>query len=64
MPNPDNIRDHVFARHPLSAKQRAAETSDPRVKELFKDIAQCWLMLAERVEWLQTQFNNQYATKN
>ena len=48
----------------LAAKQRAAQSTDLSVRETFKDIARHWLMLAERVEWLETQYNSQQAEKN
>jgi hypothetical protein len=48
----------------LAAKQRAAECTDPRLKEVFKDVARHWLALAERVEWLDTQRKRQQAEKN
>ena len=53
-----------YRRLGLAAKQRAAQSNDPRLKELFKDVARHWLMLAERVEWLETQYNSQQAEKN
>jgi hypothetical protein len=31
----------------LAAKQRAAQSSDPRLKDAFKDVARHWLALAE-----------------
>ena len=48
----------------LAAKQRAAQSTDPRLQEAFKDIARHWLALAERVEWLETQLKRQQAGKN
>jgi len=48
----------------LAAKQRAAQSTDPRLKEAFNDVARHWLMLAERVGWLETHYNSQQAKKN
>jgi hypothetical protein len=53
-----------YRRLGLAAKQRAAESTDPRVKEAFKDIARHWLALAERVEWLDRQLRPQQAGQN
>jgi hypothetical protein len=43
-----------YRRLGLAAKQRAAQSTDPRVKEAFQDIARHWLALAERVAWLES----------
>jgi hypothetical protein len=48
-----------YRRLGLAAKQRAAQSTIPSVKEAFKDIARHWLALAERVEWLDTQLKRQ-----
>jgi hypothetical protein len=48
-----------YRRRGLEAKQRAAQTTDLRLKEAFKDVARHWLALAERVEWLDRQHNGQ-----
>jgi hypothetical protein len=46
-----------YRRRGLAAKQRAAQSTHPGVKEAFQDIARHWLALAERVEWLNRQHN-------
>jgi len=48
-----------YRRLGLAAKQRAAQSTDPRLKEAFKDVARHWLALAERVEWLNRQLKRQ-----
>ena len=53
-----------YRRLGLAAKQRAAQSTDRRLQESFKDVARHWLMLAERVEWLETQYNSQQAKNN
>jgi hypothetical protein len=53
-----------YRRRGLSAKQRAAESTIPSVKEAFKDVARHWLMLAERVEWRERQYNSKQADKS
>jgi hypothetical protein len=44
-----------YRRRGLAAKQRAAQSTHPGVKEAFQDVARHWLALAERVEWLDRQ---------
>jgi hypothetical protein len=53
-----------YRRRGLAVKERAAQTTDLSVRATLKDIARHWLMLAERVEWLETQYNSQQAEKN
>ena len=57
-------RPEDYRRLGLAAKQRAAHSTDPLLKEEFKDIARHWLALAERVEWLDGQLKRQQAGKN
>jgi hypothetical protein len=52
-----------YRRRGLEAKQRAAQVTDPRLREAIKDIARHWLALAERVDWLETQHNGQQPDK-
>jgi hypothetical protein len=52
-------RPEHYRRLGLVAHQRAAQCTDPRLKEAFKDVARHWLALAERVEWLDRQHNGQ-----
>jgi hypothetical protein len=48
-----------YRRRGLAAKQRAAQSSHPGVKEAFQDVARHWLALAERVKWLDRQLKRQ-----
>jgi hypothetical protein len=52
-----------YRRQGLAAKQRAAQCTDPRLKEQFKDVARHWLALAERVEWLAMHYNSNQTDK-
>jgi hypothetical protein len=54
-PRGEHHRPDYYRRLGLVAKQRAAESTDQRVKEAFKDVARHWLALAERVAWLDKQ---------
>jgi hypothetical protein len=56
-------RPEHYRRLGLAAKQRAAQSTIPSVREAFKDIARHWLALAERVEWLEDK-QRQQAEKN
>ena len=56
-------RAEHYRRLGLAAKQRAAQSTDPRLKEAFKDVARHWLALAERVEWLNRHYNDQQIQK-
>jgi hypothetical protein len=57
-------RAEDYRRRGLVAKQRAEQITDRSLREAFKDVARHWLMLAERVDWLDTQHNGQRADKN
>jgi hypothetical protein len=56
-------RPEYYRRRRLAAKERAAQCTDPHLKEQFKDVARHWLSLAERVAWLETHNNSQQADK-
>jgi hypothetical protein len=53
-----------YRRRGMVAQQRAAQTTDLSLKEAFKDVARHWLMLAERVDWLDRQHKELRAGKN
>jgi hypothetical protein len=53
-----------YRRRGLVAKERAVQITDLSLKQTFKDVARHWLMLAERVEWLERHQNSQQADKN
>ena len=48
-----------YRRRGLAAKERAAQSTHPGVKEAFQDVARHWLALAERVKWLDRQLKRQ-----
>ena len=37
------------------AQDRAAQARDPSLKSAFEEVANVWLLLAEKVEWLDLQ---------
>jgi hypothetical protein len=57
-------RPEHYRRLGLAAKQRATQSTDPHLKEQFKDVARHWLAMAERVEWLDKQLKRQQAGKS
>jgi hypothetical protein len=50
-------RAEFYRRLGLEAQQRAAQVTDLSLKQTFKDVARHWLMLAERVDWLDKHHN-------
>jgi len=44
--------DH-YRRRAILAQERAAQTTDPRIKEWWEDAARSWFVVAEQVEWLE-----------
>jgi hypothetical protein len=54
-----NSRAEDYRRRALQVKQRAAQITDLRLKEAFRDIARHWLALAEREAWLDQHSRNQ-----
>jgi hypothetical protein len=57
-------RAEFYRRRGLVAQERAAQIIDLSLEQTFKDVARHWLMLAERVEWLDRQHNGQSDGKN
>jgi hypothetical protein len=53
-----------YRRRGVVAKQRAAQVTDPSLKEELKDVARHWLALAERIDWLDMQHNGQQTQKH
>jgi hypothetical protein len=48
-------RAEYYRRRGFAAKERAAQSTDPSVREAFRDVARHWLALAEQVDWLDRQ---------
>jgi hypothetical protein len=59
-----NSRAEDYRRRALQLKQRAAQITDLRLKEAFRDIARHWLALAEREAWLDQHYREQRTDKN
>jgi hypothetical protein len=57
-----NLRAEDYRRRALQVK--AAQITDPRLKEAFQDIARHWLMLAERAAWLDQHYRDQRTEQN
>ena len=46
------MRADDYRRRAILAQERAAQTTDPRIKEWWEDVARSWFFIAEQVEWL------------
>jgi hypothetical protein len=45
-----------YRRHAFDAQNQAAGATDPIMKAGFERVAQCWLALAEQVEWMDRRY--------
>jgi hypothetical protein len=45
----------MYRRKAVKAKNRAAQASNPHIKSAFKEVARGWLVLAEQMEWMDSQ---------
>lgn len=46
-------RADQYRRRGIHAKQRAAQASEPNIRQAFEDVAGDWFALAEQAEWLE-----------
>jgi hypothetical protein len=46
------MRPDDYRRRAILAQERAAQTTDPRIKEWWEDAARNWFFVAQHVEWL------------
>jgi len=44
-------RAEYYRRRALEAQQRAAQTSAPKIRDMFEDVAEGWFELAELLDW-------------
>jgi hypothetical protein len=45
-------RSDEYRQRAAEAKNRAAQTRDPSIKNAFEEVARGWLLLAEQMEWI------------
>jgi hypothetical protein len=57
-------RAEYYRRRGLEAQQRAAQTTEGKIRDAFEDVAEGWFVLAEQLDWLERQHNDQQANKN
>jgi hypothetical protein len=48
-------RAEEYRRRGTEAEQRAAQATEPTIKNAFEDVASGWFLLAHQVEWLEGQ---------
>jgi hypothetical protein len=50
-----SLRADRYRERAAEAKDRAARARDPSLKSAFEEVAKGWLLLAEKVEWIDLQ---------
>src|SRR5215469_10094848 len=54
-------RAEYYRRRGLEAQQRAAQTTEEKIRDAFEDVAEGWFVLAQQLDWLDRQHNDQQA---
>jgi len=57
-------RAEYYRRLGVDAQQRAAQTTEEKIRDAFESVAEGWFVLAEQSDWLERQHNDQQASKN
>jgi hypothetical protein len=47
-------RAEEYRRRGIEAQQRAAQATEPQIKDAFEVVAGGWFVLAEQADWLET----------
>jgi hypothetical protein len=50
-----SLRADVYRQKAAEAKQSAAQAKNPSMKRAFEEVAAGWLVLAEQMEWMDSQ---------
>jgi hypothetical protein len=50
-----SARADMYRQKAAEAKNSAAQASNPHVKSAFKEVARAWVVLAEQMEWMDSQ---------
>jgi hypothetical protein len=45
----------MYRQEAAEAKQSAAQAKNPSIKSAFEEVARSWLVLAEQMEWMDTE---------
>jgi hypothetical protein len=57
-------RAEYYRRRGLEAQQRAARTTEEKIRDAYEDVAEGWFVLAEQMDWLDRHHDDQQADKN
>jgi hypothetical protein len=50
-----SLRADMYRQKAAEAKQSAAKARNPSIKRAFEEVAAGWLVLAEQLEWMDSQ---------
>jgi len=50
-----SLRADMYRQKAAEAKQSAAQAKNPFLRRAFEDVARGWLVLAEQIEWIDSQ---------
>ena len=50
-----SLRADMYRQKAAGAKHSAARASNPSVKAAFEEVARGWLVIAEQMEWIDSQ---------
>jgi hypothetical protein len=50
-----SLRADMYRQKAAEAKQSAAKATNPSIKRAFEEVAAGWLVLAEQLEWMDSQ---------
>jgi hypothetical protein len=50
-----SLRADMYRQRAAEAKQSAARAKNPSMKRAFEEVATGWLVLAEQMEWIDSQ---------
>ena len=56
---PTSSRAEYYRRRGLEAKQRAARTTEEKIRDAFEDVAEGWFVLAEQMDRLDAPVQRQ-----
>src|SRR5262245_41422712 len=57
-------RAEYYRRLGFEAQQRAAQTIEPKIRDMFEDVEEGWFELAKQMDWLDGHYSDQRADKN
>ena len=57
-------RAEYYRRRGLEAQQRATQTTEAKIRDAFETVAGGWFVLAEQLDWVDRQHDDQQGNKN